>query len=127
MKMLTTAIAGLVIALTAQVAQAYVVQVVTTVPLSTATSLQDPSQLGDDIVSAIRDVVRHVIAFTPTVIRIEDARVVGSQLYLVLLLADADGEALIEERAAVPTSPSTPDASDDDDTDEIIVPNPSRI
>ena len=127
MKMLTAAIAGLVIALMAQVAQAYVVQVVTTVPINTAASPPDTSQLGDDVASAIRDVVHHVIAFSPTFVRIQDARIIGTQLYLVVLLADADGEALLHEPDTAPTSPSGPEAPDDDQPDETVVPEPLRI
>ena len=122
MKMLTAAIAALVIALMAQVAQAYAVQVVTTVPINTATSPPDTSQLGDDVASAIRDVVRHVIAFSPTFVRIEDARIIGTQLYLVVLLADADGEALRHGPGTAQTSPSWPEEPEDDQSDEIVIP-----
>ena len=127
MKMLTAVIAGLAITLMAQAAQAYVVQVVTTVPMKTATSPPDTSQLGDDVASAIRDVVRHVIAFSPTFVRIEDARIVGTQLYLVVLLADADGEALLHEPGTAQTSPSGPEGPDDDENEEIVAPAPPRI
>ena len=124
MKMLTAAIAGLVIALTAQAAQAYVVRVVTTVPINTVTSPPDTSQLGEAVASAVSDVLRHVIVFTPTFVRIEDAVIIGTQLYLVVLLADADGEALLH---TAQTSPSGPEAPDDDLTDEILVPEPPTI
>ncbi len=126
MNMLSTAIIGLGIVLSAQVAQAYVVQVVTAVPMRTATSLGDTSQLDDDVMSAIRDVVHHAIAFTPTFLRIQDARIIGQYLYLVLLVADADGEAIIERLGTDKTSPSRPEAPDDDQTDETLIPEPTR-
>lgn len=96
MKTLSAVVAGLAIALSAQVAGAYVVQVVTTVPVALGTNAEDTTQLDDVAVSAVRDVLSHAIAFTPTVVRIEDARLIGERLYLVILIADADGEATME-------------------------------
>lgn len=113
MKTLTAVVVGLAITLSTQVAGAYVVQVVTTVPVA-ATGAQGTSQLGDVIESAIRDVLSHAIAFTPTVVRIENARIVGERLYLVLLIADTEGEAIIEELATDRAPESEPDASDAD-------------
>jgi hypothetical protein len=100
MKTLSAVVAGLAIALSAQVAGAYVVQIVTTAPVAPGTRVEDTSQLGEVTVSAIRDVLSHAIAFTPTVVRIEDARIIGERLYLVLLIADADGEVTIEDLGA---------------------------
>jgi hypothetical protein len=114
MKTLIAAVVGLAIALSTQVAGAYVVQVVTTVPVAAATDAQGTSQFGDVIESAIRDVLSHAIAFTPTVVRIEDARIVGRQLYLVLLIADAEGEATIEGLATDRAPEGQPDALDAD-------------
>jgi len=114
MKTLTAVIVGLAIALSTQVAGAYVVQVVTTVPVAAATGAQGTSQLGDIVESAIRDVLSHAIAFTPTVVRIEDARIVGERLYLVLLIADTEGEAIIEGLATDRAPESEPDTSDAD-------------
>lgn len=113
MKTLIVIVVGLAIALSTQVAGAYVVQVVTTVPVAAATDAQGTSQLGDAVESAIRDVLSHAIAFTPTVVRIEDARIVGRQLYLVLLIADAEGEATIEGLATDRAPEDAPDADAD--------------
>jgi hypothetical protein len=113
MKTLTAVVVGLAIALSTQVAGAYVVQVVTTVPLAASTGAQD-TQLGEVVESAIRDVLSHAIAFTPTVVRVEDARIVGERLYLVLLLADTEGEAIIEGLATDRAPGSEPDAPDAD-------------
>jgi hypothetical protein len=114
MKALTAVVVGLAIALSTQVAGAYVVQVVTTVPVAAATGAQGTSQLADVVESAIRDVLSHAIAFTPTVVRIEDARIVGERLYLVLLIADTEGEAIIEGLATDRAPKGEPDASDAD-------------
>jgi hypothetical protein len=129
MKTLSTAIVGLAIALSAQVAQAYVVQVVTTVPVAAATSAGDASELENVVQSAIRDVLQHAIAFIPSVVRIEDARIIGKQLYLVLLIADADGEAAIEGLSTDHPSPleADPDSPDEDQTDGMVVPEPARL
>ena len=113
MKTLTAVVVGLAIALSTQVAGAYVVQVVTTVPVA-ATGTQGTSQLGDLVESAIRDVLSHAVAFTPTIVRVEDARIVGERLYLVLLLADTEGEAIIEGLATDRAPESEPDAPDAD-------------
>jgi hypothetical protein len=96
MKTLFAIVIGLTIALSAQAAGAYVVQVVTTAPVTAAMSGGENAGLGDVVEAAIRDVLAHAIAFTPTVVRIEDARIIGERLYLVLLIADADGESTIE-------------------------------
>jgi hypothetical protein len=109
MKTLSAALIGVAIALSAQVAAAYIVQVVTTVPLSAEVSAEDTAQLNIVVESAVRDVLAHAIAFTPTVVRIEDAQIVGQRLYLVLLIADADDAAAIEEQAADPSAGSEPE------------------
>lgn len=124
MKMISSAIVGLAIALSAETAQAYVVQVLTAVPVTAASNSDETSKLGDDIASAVLDVVHHAIGFTPTLVRIQDASIIGTQLYLVLLLADADGEALVDGPRTDPTSPSSLDVPDDE---TIRVPESPRI
>jgi hypothetical protein len=109
MKTLSAVVVGLAIVISARVAPAYVVQVVTSAPLVDATSAEAPSRLDDAVQAAIRDVLEHAIAFTPTVVRIEDARIIGQRLYLVLLLADADGEATIEGLGTGHTRSDAPD------------------
>jgi len=41
-------------------------------------------------------VLEHAIAFLPTVVDVRDARRVGDRIYLLLLIADDDGAALVE-------------------------------
>jgi hypothetical protein len=102
MKTVSAAIVGVAIALFAQVASAYVVQIMTAVPLASEVSGEDTEQLGAAVESAVRDVLAHAIAFRPTVVKIQDARIIGTRLYLVLLMADAEDESVIEEQAADP-------------------------
>jgi hypothetical protein len=65
MKTLSAAVVGLAIALLAQVAAAYVAQVVTTVPLAAEVNVEDTAELGAILASAVQDVPAHAIAFTP--------------------------------------------------------------
>jgi hypothetical protein len=127
MKTLSAVVVGLLVALSAQVAGAYVVQVVTAVPVEKAASAEDTSQLDEVVRSAIRDVLDHAIAFTPTVVRIEDARIVGAQLYLVLLVADAEGEATIEALLPHQTPDARQEAPDAEGSAGIIHPGELRL
>jgi hypothetical protein len=45
--------------------------------------------------SAINDVLEHAIAFVPALIDVRDARVVGDRIYILLLVADDDGAAIV--------------------------------
>jgi len=59
-------------------------------------------------------VLRHAIAFTPTVMALQSARVIGNRIYILLLIADGDGEQMMErfadEEAARSVSPREPAA-----------------
>jgi hypothetical protein len=57
----------------------------------------DHAQLKDALESAIDDVLHHAIAFTPTIVTLQSARVVGDRIYIVLLIADGDGEETMKE------------------------------
>ena len=46
--------------------------------------------------AAIDDVLEHAIAFVPTVIDVRDARVVGDRIFILLLVADDDGAAIVK-------------------------------
>jgi len=80
MKTLGTLVVALALALSAQTAEAHIVQLVTAVPMT-----------------AVKDALRQAVAFVPTLVVVEDARVVGGHLYLRVLAADSEGEALIQE------------------------------
>jgi len=108
MKGLVGALVALVIATAASPAAAYVVVVTTSVAVAEA---GDEARLKTAVESAVRDVLAHAIAFTPTVVTLENARLVGDRIYLVLLVADADGEKSIEALSAL--QPAPPESSDD--------------
>jgi hypothetical protein len=97
MKALVASIVALVITSVASPAIAYVAVVTTSVSL---TSADDEAQLKTALESAVDDVLAHAIAFTPTLVALENVRVVGNRIYLLLLIADADGEKSIEAFSA---------------------------
>jgi len=80
-------------------APAYVVEAITAIP---AAEGDDRKRLEDAIQAAMDDLATHAVAFTPTVIALLDARLVGDRIFLFVLLADRDGEravkVLLEER-----------------------------
>ena len=94
MKSLLVVIIGLVLVGSAHPAAAYVVAITTSIPTA---SVADNAQLKDALESAIDDVLHHAIAFTPTVVTLQSARVVGDRIYIRLLIADGDGEELMKQ------------------------------
>lgn len=96
-------------------ADAYVVEVTTTVSVA---DTNDEAGLRQALKTAVDDVLADAIAFTPTLIVLTRAMVVGDRLYLRLLIADKDGERVVEEmqRGGDSRGDGEPgdDASDDD-------------
>lgn len=97
MKSLLTTIIGLAIATFANPATAYVVEITTSIPV---TSPGGDAKLKEALQSAIDDVLNHAIAFTPTVVTLQSARIVGDQIYILLLIADGDGEETMKRFSA---------------------------
>lgn len=97
MRIMLAAVVGLAMAVFATPGTAYVVQVATSIPLVSA---QDKTQLEDAIQSAVEDVLTRAIAFTPTVVTLQQVKVVDDRIYMLLLLADREGEAMIETFSA---------------------------
>jgi len=93
MRTLLAALVGFAIAAFASPATAYVAQIATSIP---AASLDDDAQLQQALGAAIDDVLQHAIAFAPTVLMVQSARVVGDRVYILLLVADSDGEKIID-------------------------------
>jgi hypothetical protein len=117
MKHLIGAILGLAVTALAIPAMAYVVEVTTSIDL---TDIADKAQLRQAVEAAVDDVLTNAITFSPTVVQVQNARVVGDRMYLLLLIADADGEKALEAIAAddpapavrmSPAAPSTASAS----------------
>jgi hypothetical protein len=96
MKGLVAAVFGLAVAVSATAATAYVAEVTTTIPIASVATAQNTTELGAVVQSAIQDVLDHAIAFTPVVVMLEDAKVVGDLLYIRLLIADDNGRSALD-------------------------------
>jgi hypothetical protein len=94
MKTLLATIIGLAIVVVANPAPAYVVAITTSIP---ATSVADATDLKAALVSAIDDVLRHAIAFSPTFVTVLKARVVEDRIYILLLIGDSEGEEMMKK------------------------------
>ena len=88
---------GLALLATASPARAYVVEALTSVPADEAA---DKETLEQAIRAAVADIATHAVAFTPTIVSLLETRLVGDRIYLLVLLADAAGEAEIFEIAS---------------------------
>ncbi|HXH82422.1 MAG TPA: hypothetical protein VNN07_05775 [Candidatus Tectomicrobia bacterium] len=75
-------------------AAAHIVEVTTSVPVADA---EDPARLKEALRAEVDRVLETTIAFKPTIVALTDARPVGDRLLVRLLLADADGERLLQE------------------------------
>jgi hypothetical protein len=49
--------------------------------------------------SAIKDVLEHVVAFPPTFVIVQNARPVGGQVYILLLIGDDEGASTLKAKA----------------------------
>ena len=96
MKSLVAAAGALMMAWFATPADAYVVEVTTTVAVADA---QDQTKLREAVQAAVDGVLKDAISFTPTLIVLTRAVVVGDRLYVRLLLADEEGERAVKELA----------------------------
>jgi hypothetical protein len=77
-------------------APAFVVEVTTSVAVRDA---DDQAQITRAVRSAVDDVLKEGIAFTPTLVVLTRAMVVGERLYLRVLIADQDGDRTVEDLA----------------------------
>ena len=93
---------GLTVLCTASPAAAYVIEALTSISADQAT---DKETLEQAIRTAVDDVAAHAVAFTPTVVLLRDAKLIGDRIYLFVLLADEAGEAEIHvlETGTVPS------------------------
>jgi hypothetical protein len=94
MKTLVAVAVALALAGSAHVAAAYVAVVGTAIPIPNASDAERSARLEEVVWAAIRDVLEHAVAFTPTVVTIQDARIVGDRLYLFIFLSDEGGESV---------------------------------
>jgi len=84
---------GLATLMSATSAAAYVVAVPTSFPVDV---IDDDGGLDAAIDSAVHDLLNHAIAFSPTFVTVQTARVVGDRVYILLLIGDGEGEALLK-------------------------------
>ena len=89
MKTLVAATAALFLAWSATPASAFVVEVTTSVAVA---DVDDQRQLKTALQSAVDNVLKDAISFTPTMVVLTHAVLVGDRLYVRLLVADQDGE-----------------------------------
>ena len=94
MKRLSAALA-VALLLAAAPASAHVVQATTSLSL-TEVDINDEPQLKQAVRSAVDVVLTTAIAFTPTLVALMGALVVGERLYLSLLIADEEGERTLD-------------------------------
>lgn len=92
-----TAIALLLLASTP--ASAFLAEVTTSVAVI---DVDDQAAVQEALVSAVDGVLNQAIAFTPTLIVLKDAAILGGRLYIRLLVADSEGERAFEELQAPP-------------------------
>jgi len=83
---------GLAVLGTARPAAAYVIEALTSI---SATEGADKATLEKAIRAAVDDIATHAVAFTPTVVSLREAKLIGDRIYLFVLLADEAGEAEI--------------------------------
>jgi hypothetical protein len=86
-------ILGLAVLCTTSPAAAYVIEALTSISADQAT---DKETLERAIRAAVDDIAAHAVAFTPTVVSLRDAKLIGDRIYLFVLLADEAGEAEIQ-------------------------------
>jgi hypothetical protein len=104
-------VVALVTTACASAASAHVVMVTAAIP---AVSVSNDSDLEQALAVVLDDAITHTVAFAPTQITLQAMRRVGDQLYLLLLIVDADGEQLLHrlERDDPASSRSPSDTSE---------------
>jgi len=80
---------GLALLTMASPATAYIVGALTSIRAEDAA---DDATLEKAIRAAVDDVTTHAVAFTPTMVSLREAKLVGDWIYLLVLLADQAGE-----------------------------------
>jgi len=95
--------------LAARPAASHIVEVTTSVHLADVASERE---LHDRLRSAVDQARRDTIAFTPTLIALTDARVLGERLFVRVLFADEEGERTLDEMKVEPGHGAAPAPSD---------------
>ena len=108
MKLLAIVLAALTLIGVAQPAAAFVIEVTTSVAVSDAA---DHATLKSALQTAVDGVLKGAIAFTPTVVVLTRALVIGDRLYIRLLVADQEGEQTVKDLADPEEGDAAPSAS----------------
>jgi signal transduction histidine kinase len=103
MKTPLAVVIALVIAASANSAPAYVVEVAASIPVPNG---EDSAQLDDALRSVVDDILKNAIGFTPTVVTLQSARRVGDRIYMLFVIADKDGEEMIEALSSETSAPT---------------------
>jgi len=89
---------GTAVIVPAAPAHAYVAQIATSIPSG---AIDDDAQLQAVVFAAIRDILKQAIAFSPSMVELQAAKRVGDRIYILLLVADPDGEETLKAFEAV--------------------------
>ncbi|MGH7277470.1 MAG: hypothetical protein ACREJG_02180 [Candidatus Rokuibacteriota bacterium] len=98
-KILVGCAALALVALASPAAAANLVELTTSVPVAEARS---PETLEASLRDAVERVVAEEIEFTPALVGVVGARVVGDRIHIDLVVADEAGKAMLEEALEAP-------------------------
>jgi len=87
-------------------APAHVVEVTTSLEMPES---QEPAAVKEALQKAVERVLADTIAFKPTLIALTEARMMGEKLLVRLLIADADGERMLNDLRDGDTGSASPD------------------
>src|SRR5436309_9960591 len=88
------------VAMAVSPANAFVDQVATSIPTA---GVDNDAQLQEALYAAIKDVLTQAIVFRPSLVQLQRAKLVGDRIYLLLLMADPDGEEMLRRFEGAPT------------------------
>jgi len=108
MKLLATVLAALMLIGVTRPAAAFVIEVTTSVAVSDA---DDQATLKSALQTAVEGVLKGAVAFTPTLVVLTRALVIGDRLYIRLLVADKEGEQTVKDLADPEEDEVPPSAS----------------
>jgi hypothetical protein len=111
MKPVLTLLIGVAVLAAATAASAHMVEITVSIP---AVKAADDADLKQALASAVDDAVKNAIAFTPTMVTLQNARRVGDRIYIVLLVVDRDGEEMMKQLAIDEGTSSSEDDSPSD-------------
>lgn len=94
---------GLALMASASPATAYIIEALTSIPMPVD---HDKAALERAVQAAVDDIATHAVGFTPTLVSLREAKLVGDRIYLFVLVVDAAGMAELETLQADSPDPS---------------------